>query len=113
MIKIFPYTVDGDQLSIEFEYNEEKYAFEGGLEKLRSFVKCMNGNKGNDKIEVHKITLNSMAYISATSIKDTGYVLKTLEMEMLQKNISSVLQILGINICNIYSRNEIYMRKFL
>lgn len=113
MIKIFPYTADGDQISIKFDYDQEKWAFESGVDKLRIFVKCIENNKGNDRIQIHTIKLESVGYISATSIKEKGNVLTTLEMEILQKNMTSVVQILGVNVCNIISRNELYMRKFL
>jgi hypothetical protein len=46
MPKIFPHTADGDQLSVSFDYDEERRAFEKVLENIRDHLEKSGVTEG-------------------------------------------------------------------
>ena len=86
-IKIFPWTFDGDQISITFEYREEKNAFEDVIDRLRVRI---NKNPANER----ELQISDFEFKT------------TLETEVSSKYFEGIRRVLGLRIFNVLSKNS-------
>jgi hypothetical protein len=108
MPKIFPFTADGsDQLSIEFDYDEERHAFESGLKKLTTVRGVLMGQVGDEN------TSYEMKDGRETASNTKKNLLTSLEYEVLQRKSSEVRAIIGTHVCNVFGRDSIHLTNWV
>lgn len=110
MFKLFPRTIDGDQLSIEFDYKEESDAFETGVAVLKRMRDCLR-----KKIDTEEIDIRDTEFpykMRVATLKPGVNLLTTLQVETINSHKSAVIKILGVHICNVFGRGDIHMSVF-
>jgi hypothetical protein len=86
MPKIFPYTADGDQISVSFDYDEERRAFEKVLEDLRIHIQKSGVKEG----------------------EAPGFKFKTtLQYEVSSRHSDVIRKIFGLQTFNVWSKDSV------
>jgi hypothetical protein len=101
--------MDGDQIIIKFEYDQEKWAFESAIKKLKTFVDAMDRKTSTSNIDVEE--LKSLKKITATNKKGT-LPLTTLEYTVILANQTDVSRIIGADIF-LDGRKYVHLSKFV
>jgi hypothetical protein len=107
MPKYFPRTIDGDQLSVEFEYQEELDAFRAGVVQLMRMRDSLRRMEETEEFDVRHAELPYCMDMS--SVKENVNLLTTLQIKVLNDHKDVVIKILGVHICNIFGRGSIHM----
>jgi hypothetical protein len=109
MPKIFPFTADGsDQLSIEFDYDEERKAFESGVKKISALRSALFAKETNLGSYVYELK-DGRETISNTKKN----LLTSLEYEVIQRKSSEVRAIIGTHVCNVFGRDSIHLTNWV
>lgn len=107
MPKLFPRTIDGDQLSIEFEYKEEMDAFQTGVHELKLMRDYMRKKEETEKFSVKDT--EKPYKMRVAELKPNVNLLTTLQVKVLNDHKSDMVKILGVHICNVFGRDSIFM----
>jgi hypothetical protein len=107
MPKLFPRTADGDQLSLNFEYQEELDAFRGGISLLTNMAFALRQKKSTDQYNFRKMDFPEKRNI--IELKKGVNLLSTLQVEALRAHSMAVPKILGVNSCNVFGRDSVHM----
>lgn len=110
MPKYFPRLADGDQVSIEFDYQEELDAFRAGVVQLMRMRDALRRMEETDEFSVFP---SEFPYkMNVARLKPDVNLLTTLQVKVLNDNKDVVSKMLGVHICNIFGRNEVHMSIF-
>jgi hypothetical protein len=107
MPKFFPRTADGDQLSLDFEYQEELDAFRGGISLLTNMAFALRKKQSNDQYSFRKMDFPEKRDV--IELRKGVNLLSTLQVKALRMHSLEVPRILGVNICNVFERDSVHM----
>lgn len=98
MPKIFPHTKKGDQISVAFEYEEEINAFNAALNAIKDHLEDPESAK---EVEGKKEVFRSLKLRT------------TLQAEVASNYNREMMEILGIQVLNVFGKNHITIVRYL
>lgn len=111
MPKLFPRTNDGDQLVVEFDYQQEADAFSAAMLELGRMRDALLEGKSTEEfdVEIKKFPYNTLT----ATIKPGKNLLTTLQVEVLKHHKQDAAKILGVHVCNVFGRDSIFLSNFV